>query len=116
MFDELTQTLRDAQLPAHQGYATTGAKPPYVVVRPMTVLPGELNLDGMPTSWDNYYGIYCVGASVSASLNLSAAVVRTLQGRRVAGEVLSCSVGYSGAKVEGQYETQVTIQAYRGEI
>lgn len=113
---EIVSMVKSAGLSAFSGYAKTGSTPPYVVVRPMTADPEDLSLRGDVMAYDSRFAAYCVGASVDASFNLAKVVVGALQGKRVAGNVASCSIGYSGAQVESRYETQITIQIDQGEL
>lgn len=100
----------------YPGYAATGARLPYMVHRPLLVDDAALALSGDALGWDFQTTIYCCAASVEASFNLALAVVGTLQGARVGGTALSASIGYSGAQVEGHYESQVTVQLNQGGI
>ncbi|QFP95340.1 tail terminator [Microbacterium phage YuuY] len=102
--------------PVHVGYAPSNAKVPYVVLRPLVLDPTNVGLAGNAIDWDNQATAYACGGSVEASFNLARAVMAACQGERVAGYVLSTSMGYSGAPVEGHYETQVTIQNNQGGI
>lgn len=113
---QITALVQGAGISTHEGYAKTGSKPPYVVIRPMVIDPDVLALCGQSIDWDFNFGIYCVGASVDASYNLGAMVMQALQSQRVGGSVLSCSMGYVGAQVEGRYETQVTVQINQGAL
>lgn len=113
---EIVDLVKAAGANAFSGYPGTGSVPPYVVVRPLTSEPGDLTLNGMPVVRDTRFTAYCVGASVDASYNLAKLTVGAVQGERVAGNVASCSIGYSGAQVESRYETQVTIQLDQGEL
>lgn len=113
---QVDQLVKGAGLTSHVGYAKTGAKAPYVVVRPMTILPDAAALCGQAIDWDANYGLYCVGGSVEASYNLAVLVMQALQGARVGGSTLSCDMGYVGSLQEGQYETQVTAQTYQGAL
>jgi hypothetical protein len=76
----------------------------------------ELALAGNSILWDHQTTLYACGASVEASYNLAVLLMSTLQGKRVGGTTLSTSMGYSGAQVEGHYETQVTVQLNQGGI
>lgn len=102
--------------PVHTGYAPTGAKLPYVVHRPLLVDDLDLALSGDAIDWDYQTTLYCCAAGVEASFNLALAVVGTLQGKRVGNTTLSTSIGYSGALVEGHYESQITVQLNQGGI
>lgn len=98
----------------YDGYAPTGARAPYVVTRPLFLDAEGIALDGSAVAWDYQVTAYCVGASVSASFNLAQSVIGAVQGKRVDDSTLSASMGYTGAQVEGQYESQVTIQTHQG--
>lgn len=103
--------------PSHIGYAPTGAKAPYVVTRPLLIGDAlDRALSGDSMGWDTQVSLYCVGASVEASFNLAVLVMRDLDAKPVGGTTLSTSMGYIGAQVEGQYETQVTVQLNQGSI
>uniref|UniRef100_A0AAU6R607 Tail terminator protein n=1 Tax=Micrococcus phage Olihed TaxID=3092209 RepID=A0AAU6R607_9CAUD len=98
------------------GYPGSKTRAPYVVVRPMIIDHENVAINGQTIDWDHQYGLYCVGGSVEASFNLARAVVQGLDGQRVGGDVVSASIGYVGAQVEGNYETQVTAQSTQGGI
>lgn len=98
------------------GYAHTGARVPYVVGRPLIIDTTGEALDGSAIDTDFQFSLYCCGASVEASFNLALDVMGTLQGKRVRGTTLSTSMGYSGAPIEGHYESQVTVQLNQGAI
>ncbi|QZD98601.1 tail terminator [Microbacterium phage Jemerald] len=102
------------QTPSYVGEAATGAKAPYTVIRPLYVGNAALAVNGDALGWDTQYSVYCRAASVSASHNLALSVIGTLQGKRAGGSTLSASLGYNGAPVEGQYESQVTVQLNQG--
>lgn len=99
---------------SHIGYAPTGAQPPYVVSRPLLLDDINLAIAGNDIAWDAQFSIYCVGASVEASYNLAVQTMQDLQGKRVGGTTLTTSMGYTGAQVEGLYESQVTVQLNQG--
>lgn len=102
-------------VPSHIGYAPTGAELPYAVHRPLYIDTDDSEaLNGDAIVWDTQTAIYCCAASVEASFNLALSIMKTLQGARVAGTTLSTSMGYSGAQVEGHYESQVTVQLNQG--
>lgn len=111
---EIKTLLQAAGLTTHTGYAPTGAKPPYCVARPMISLPETEAITGAVIGWDSNFAVYCVAGSVGASYNLGRRAVAALQGTRAGGTTLSCSVGYTGAQVEGRYETQITVQLDQG--
>lgn len=99
---------------AYEGYPPTGTKLPYVVNRPLIVDSLELALNGDAIDWDYQFTLYCCAGSVEASFNLARLVMGELQGARVGGTTISTSMGYSGARVEGHYESQVTVQLNQG--
>jgi hypothetical protein len=98
------------------GYARSGAKVPYVVQRPMLINYENLALNGSAIDWDNQFNLYACGGSVEASFNLAKEVIAAVHGERVGGSTLAASMGYSGAPVEGHYETEVTVQINTGGI
>ncbi|QBZ73205.1 tail terminator [Microbacterium phage Theresita] len=114
------QSIREAVeglgLVAYTGYPSSNSRAPYVVVRPMIVDTENIAINGATIDWDHQYGLYCVGGSVEASFNLAKAVVQGLDGERMGDSTLSPSIGYVGAQVEGNYETQVTVQSTQGGI
>ena len=114
ILEDITDLITVA--PAHEGYAPSGAKLPYVVNRPLIAGVPEMAITGDGLNWDFQFSLYCCGASVAASYNLAVAVMGDLQGKRVGGTTLSTSMGYSGAPVEGHYESQVTVQLNQGGI
>lgn len=102
---------------AYPGYAPTGTKLPYVAARPLLVDPEEdIAITGDGIAWDYQFSLYCCAGSVEAAFNLAVAVMADLQGARVGGSTLSCSMGYDGALVEGHYESQVTVQINQGAL
>ncbi|AVJ49760.1 tail terminator [Microbacterium phage Lucky3] len=114
---DITALLDELGAPAVTGYAATKAALPYVVARPMIVTyEGDLAVSGDALGWDNQFGLYCAAASVEASFNLAKAVMEALHGQRVGDSTLAASMGYTGAQVEGHYESQVTIQTHQGGI
>lgn len=103
-------------VPVYIGYAVTGAHVPYVVLRRITLDPLDLSVGGVAVAWSDQVAAYCVGGSVAACDNLAVDVMSQLQGARIDNGVVRVSMGYSGAKVEGNYETQITIQSNQGGI
>ncbi|QKY80249.1 tail terminator [Microbacterium phage Leafus] len=106
--------IQAAGLPYYEGYAPSNAKVPYVVNRPLIIDHEDVALNGDALAWDNQFALYCAAGSVAASLNLAKEVILALQGKYVGGSTLDTSMGYSGAQVEGHYETQVTAQINTG--
>ena len=108
----------DPTLPVlHNGQPATGATLPYVVLRPLWFgHTGSLAIAGTDVVWDTQFSLYACASSVEASYNLGLAIIRSLQGKYVAGSTIEASMGYSGAPIEGRFETQVTIQQNSGGI
>ncbi|QDF15740.1 tail terminator [Microbacterium phage Finny] len=100
------------------GFPKSNAKAPFVAIRPLTLIEGDEGtaITGDFMTLDDQTSAYCAGASVEASYNLALLVMGACQATRVDGYVLTTSMGYSGALVEGLYESQVTIQHNRGGI
>lgn len=102
------------EVPVHVGYPPTDAKLPYVTHRPLLVDTLDVAVAGNAVDWDFQTTLYCCAAGVEAAFNLAVAVMGTLQGKRVGNSTISTSMGYSGAQVEGHYESQVTVQLNQG--
>ena len=115
ILQDINAFIEAASLPVHTGYAPTGAALPYAVHRPLFV-DVEPALNGKAVVWDYQTTIYACAASVEASFNLAVQLMIILQGARVGSTTLSTSMGYSGAVVEGHYESQVTVQLNQGGI
>lgn len=113
---DLIEALAGIPVQHHDGMAPTGARLPYTVSRPLLLDPLTGAINGDAIDWDLSFTIYCCAASVAASFNLAQAVIATLHGHYMHGSTLAASMGYAGAMVEGQYETQVTIQINQGGI
>lgn len=114
IYNDITDLVTVA--PSHEGYPPTGAKVPYVVSRPLILDDLAVSVAGEAIDWDAQFTLYCCGGSVEASYNLAVAVMGELQGKRVGGTTLSTSMGYSGAQVEGHYESAVVVQLNQGVI
>lgn len=114
IYNDVTNLIHVA--PTVEGYPATGQSLPYVVTRPLLVSELEAAIAGNAIDFDHQFVIYCAAASVEASYNLAIAVMVELQGARVGGTTLRTSMGYSGAPVEGHYETAVTVQLNQGGI
>ena len=115
--ETLAELVRDRGLQCFVGYPPSNAKVPYVVIRPLvTNYEGDLSIGGCAVGWDHQITLYCAAASVEASDNLSKMVMSALVGKRVGDSTLAVSMGYSGAPVEGHYESQVTAQSHQGGI
>lgn len=113
---QITSHLTNVDAEGFTGYADTGARAPYYVIRPMITNPGDLSLCGQSLGWDFQFGVYCCGSSVEASFNIAVAVMQALQGTRVGDSTLSCTMGYVGSLQESHYETQVTVQINQGAL
>ena len=114
-FTDITALAREV-VTTHEGYPPTGAVLPYAVHRPLFADVDADSITGEVIDWDFQYSLYCCGESVEASYNQAVNIMRHLAGARVSGTTLLCSMGYSGAPVEGHYETQVTVQLNQGGI
>ena len=115
-FNDITALARAADLVVHEGYAPTGAMLPYTVHRPLYMDVDANSVTGEVIDWDVRFTMYACAESVEASFNLALLLMQALTGARVAGTTLATSMGYSGAVVEGHYESQVTIQLNQGEL
>ena len=113
---DITAALEGIGVPVYEGYPASGARLPYVVHRPLLIDVPDTAVCGDAVSWNYQHAVYCCGASVEASFNLARLVMSTLQGKRVGDSTLATTMGYSGALMEGRYESQVTAQAYQGGI
>lgn len=98
------------------GYPSTGANLPYVANRPLVVGYADMALNGDAITWDDQFTLYCAAGSVEASYNLAIEVIKAVHGKPFSGTTLAASMGYSGAQVEGHYESQVTVQLNQGGI
>lgn len=98
----------------YSGYPATSALPPYVTLKPLTMTPTDIAICGDATAWDSQFTASCTARSAEAADNLARDLAQSLQGRPLAGCTLACSVAYSGALVEGLYESLVTIQINEG--
>ena len=106
--------LRDGLPPLYDGVAPTGARVPYVVQRPLMHDAEDLAVSGSAVVWDSQMALYCVAGSVAASHALALDVIRHMHGHRVGGSTVSVGMGYSGARIEGLYESQLTLQINEG--
>lgn len=104
----ITTALTGLDEPVYVGYPPTGAVLPYAVVRPYLVDVSDSSITGLAITWNYQQAIYCCGASTEASYNLAKLVMQTLQGR------MATTMNYSGAAIEGRYESLVVAQAYEG--
>jgi hypothetical protein len=114
--EDINEYVRLAGMTIYTGYAPTGAEAPYAVHRPLFIGEENISTAGEIIDWDYQTSIYCCGASVEASFNMARDVMNAIQGKRTGGAVMSTSMGYMGAPVEGHYETQVTVQFNTGGI
>jgi len=108
--------LEPLGVPCYDGYAATGAKLPYLVVRPMTTDPDDFTVCGGATTWTDRVGVYCCAASVAASANLARDVAGELVGKNLGSGVAHTSVAYYGNELEGQYESLVTVTTTEGAL
>jgi hypothetical protein len=114
ILDDIESLVEGASLTIYTGYAPTGATLPYAVQRPLYVDDVEQALSGDAVDWDMQISLYACAGSVEASFNFAMQLMTLLQGARAGGTTLSTSMGYSGAPVEGHYESQVTVQLNQG--
>lgn len=113
---DINSLITSASLSVFTGYPPTGAKLPYTVHRPLILDTVTEAINGDALDWDYQTTLYACASSVEASFNLAVLLMRALQGARVGNTTLSTSMGYSGAVVEGHYESQVTVQLNQGGI
>lgn len=109
--DAITTLLQPLGVPIYEGYPATGARAPYIVHRPLLVNPVVTATCGQPIAWFMEHTVYCCAASVGASHHLAMSVLSTLAGAPYGGSVLTASIDYSAALVEGLYETQVAVSS-----
>src|SRR5699024_4543907 len=103
-------------VPCYAGYAATGAKLPYLVVRPISTDPDGHTVQGSVTTWTDVLGVYCCAAGVVASSNLARDAAGQLVGKKLGSGVASASVAYYGNALEGQYESLVTVTTIEGAL
>jgi hypothetical protein len=114
--EDIMTIATEAGHPVFDGYAHTGATLPYTVHRPLLVTPEGVAISGDALGWDFQHSLYACAGSAEASFNLALMLMQGLQGRYVGGTTLSVSMGYSGAQIEGHYESQLTVQLNQGGI
>lgn len=114
--DIIAKAAEAVGVPVYTGYASTGAKVPYVVARPLTADSTSYSVGGESLSWDDRYSLYAVAGSVVASHNLGLAIAQAVEGTRIGGNYVATSIGYIGALTEGSYETQITAQTTKGSL
>jgi len=105
----LASIVQELQFPAYIGYAHNNARLPYGVVRPVALVPDQVPLSGASWSRSVTIGVYCRAGSVEASFNMALSAIASLDGLAIAGTEATASMGYSGAVVEGAYESMVTV-------
>lgn len=115
-FFDIVALIQAAGYTCYPGYAVSKAQLPYSVARTLTLDEEVGSIAGVAINWDKQYTIYACAASVEASQNFAVLIMRALHGARVGNDVLSTSMGYVGAPVEGHYESQVTVQLNQGGI
>ena len=117
LLGDLNAIVEQVGVPVYPGYAPTGVALPYIVTRPIDVgIDDDPAIAGNITDWNLQLGVYCVAAGVQASFNLALAVMGLAQGAWMRGTTLAASMGYNGAEIEGNYESQVTIQLNQGAL
>jgi hypothetical protein len=115
-FSDIQAIVEQGNFTVYSGYAPTGAKLPYTVHRPLVLNEEASSVAGVVIDWDYQSTLYACAESVEASWNLAVALMQALSGKPAGGTTLSTSMGYSGAPVEGHYESQVTVQLNQGGI
>lgn len=113
---DITSALSVTGVPVYEGEPSSGANLPYIVVRPFNLDTGDVALSGDALAWNNEFAVYCCGGSSTASFNVAKLLIQAVQGVHVGDSTLSTTLGYVGARIEGNYETQVTIQVHQGGI
>lgn len=113
---DITTAVEASGITVYDGEAATGAQLPYIVVRPLDLSTEDLALSGGSMAWNNEFAAYCCGAGSTASFNVAKLLIQAVQGVHVGDSTLSTTLGYVGARIEGNYETQVTIQVHQGGI
>lgn len=113
---DIISAIEASGITVYDGEAATGARLPYIVVRPLNLGAEDLALSGGSMAWNNEFTAYCCGAGHTASFNVAKLLIQAVQGMHVGDSTLSTTLGYVGARVEGNYETQVTIQVHQGGI
>ena len=113
---DISVLLNPLGVPHFDGYPASDTMLPYVANRPLIADYTDLALNGDAIAWDTQFTLYCAAGSVTASYNLAIAVIGAVHGKRVGNTTLAASMGYSGAQVEGHYESQVTVQLNQGGI
>lgn len=117
LLGDLNAIVEQVGVPVYPGYAPSGVALPYIVTRPIDVgIDDDPAVAGNITDWNLQLGVYCVAAGVQASFNLALAVMGLAQGAWMRGTTLAASMGYNGAEIEGNYESQVTIQLNQGAL
>lgn len=116
MLQEIANMLAPLGVPADVGYPDTGTKLPYVAIRPLLIDQVSVAIAGNTIDWDYQFTIYACAGSVEAAHNLAVSVMQTLDGKLFGNSTLSTSMGYTGAQVEGHYESQVTVQLNQGAL
>lgn len=113
---DIITVLQTTGVPVYEGAPATGAQLPYIVVRPLNLSADDVALSGDAVVWDSQVAAYCCAAGSTASFNVAKLLIQATQGTRVGDSTMTNTLGYVGARVEGNYETQVTIQVHQGGI
>ena len=111
---DVVTILQSANVTVYSGYAFTEATAPYIVVRPLAFIPDTLTLSGTPFASAESFSVYCCGASVEASFNLALSVMSVIADQRIGGYVPVMRINYTGAEVQGLYETNLEITMETG--
>lgn len=116
MLDDILTGLGGVGFSVYKGYAPNNAKPPHAVLRPVYLGDGPVPLSGPQLAYPATIGVYCRGASVEASFNMAVAAIKALDGLAMRGTQAVASMGYTGAVVDGAYESQVTVTFTEGSL
>lgn len=114
--DQLQERLQSFEVPVYVGYAADNARTPYMVIRPVSDDPQQHTVCGGAVTWSAVMGVYCVAGGVAASTNLARDVAGELSGSKLGNNVVTSAVAYYGQRLEGLYESMVTIQSIQGEL
>lgn len=116
LLNDITTLVATTPATVYIGYAPTGAALPYIVHRPLIVDSENTAINGDLFSWDYQTTLYCCAGSVEASHNLAIQVLNAMKSRRIGNTVMGLTMGYAGARVEGHFESQITVQLHQGVI
>lgn len=114
MIDALITQLQSLY-PTYDGFAPNGCTDKhYAVVRPMAAITADTPIAGASYDHSLTVGVYCRADGITASYNMGVATVNQLNGLVLAGSMLTADLSYTGALIDGQYESAVTVTYIRG--